>query len=156
MSELNLEEKIILKNLANWTVGFSRKDSGFAGDISIPKNGTVRLSRGEVIMQSQYGNRLINGIDGRGSHATVYIDDKATRVELEFESEDGKRQQDILTEDKVKKMFELKTFSTFEKHMKENIVTRAEKYSLIKIVKKLKLNDFDKIRYIEEYTGFKL
>ena len=153
---LNMEEKISLKNIAGWDVGFSKKDGTFVGDITIPANGSIRLTRSEVIAQSQYGNKLINGIDNIGSHATVYIDDKDTRVELDFESEDGKLTQNFLSEDKVKKMFELKTLSTFEKHLKDNVVTRAEKYALIKMIKKFKFNDFDKIRLSEQYTGFKV
>lgn len=153
---LNMEEKILLKNIAGWDVGFSKKDGTFIGDITIPANGSIRLTRSEVIAQSQYGNKLINGIDNIGSHATVYIDDKDTRVELDFESEDGKLTQNFLSEDKVKKMFELKTLSTFEKHLKDNVVTRAEKYAFIKMIKKFKFNDFDKIRLSEQYTGFKV
>lgn len=153
---LNMEEKILLKNIAGWDVGFSKKDGTFIGDITIPANGSIRLTRSEVIAQSQYGNKLINGIDNIGSHATVYIDDKDTRVELDFESGDGKLTQNFLSEDKVKKMFELKTLSTFEKHLKDNVVTRAEKYAFIKMIKKFKFNDFDKIRLSEQYTGFKV
>lgn len=153
---LNMEEKILLKNIAGWDVGFSKKDGTFIGDITIPANGSIRLTRSEVIAQSQYGNKLINGIDNIGSHATVYIDDKDTRVELDFESEDGKLTQNFLSEDKVKKMFELKTLSTFEKHLKDNVVTRAEKYAFIKMIKKFKFNDFDKIRLSEQHTGFKV
>jgi len=153
---LNMEEKILLKNIAGWDVGFSKKDGTFIGDITIPANGSIRLTRSEVIAQSQYGNKLINGIDNIGSHATVYIDDKDTRVELDFESEDGKLTQNFLSEDKVKKMFELKTLSTFEKHLKDNVVTRAEKYAFIEMIKKFKFNDFDKIRLSEQYTGFRV
>lgn len=153
---LNMEEKILLKNIAGWDVGFSKKDGTTAGDITIPANGSMRISRSEVIAQSQYGNRLINGIDNVGSHATVYIDDKDTRIELNFESEDGKIIQNFLSEDKVKKMFELKKISTFEKHLKDNVVTRAEKFAFIEMIKKLKFNDFDKIRLSEQYTGFRV
>ena len=70
--ELNLEEKVTVKNIAGWTVGFKRIES--QGDVTIPKEGTVRLTRSEIIAQTQSGNRLFNGTDDRGSHATLYID----------------------------------------------------------------------------------
>jgi hypothetical protein len=154
MSELNLDEKVTIRNLADWTVGFKRIESN--GDCSIPAKGTTRITRNEIIAQSQNGNKLINCIDNIGSHATVVIEDIPTRVELDFESEDGKRKQKILTEDVVAKMFELKQSATFKKHLEENVVTRAEKYAMIEYVKKLKLNDFDKIRAIENYTGLRI
>ena len=153
---LNMDEKIVLKSIAGWDVGFSKKDGTSVGDITIPANGSIRIARGEVFAQSQYGNKLINGIDNAGSHATVFIDDKDTRVELNFESEDGKIIQNFLSEDKVKKMFETKTLSSFEKQLKDNVVTRAEKYAFIEMIKKFKFNDFDKIRLAEQHTGFNL
>lgn len=156
MSKINLEEKITLKNLAGWDVGFSRKDGSVSGDITIPKNGTLRISRSEAIAQAQNDNKLINGTDGKGSHATVYIDDVATRVELDFESEDGKIKQQILTEEVVSSMFEFKTLATFEKKLKDAVVTRAEKFLIMDLIKKLKLNDYNKIRLVEEHTGRKL
>jgi len=154
MAELNLDEKITIRNLANWTVGFKRIESN--GDCSIPAKGTTRITRNEVIAQVQNGNKLLSGIDNVGSHATIIIEDAPTRVELGFESEDGKIKQKVLTEDVVVKMFEYKTISTFEKYLKENVVTRAEKFAIIEYIKKLKLNDFDKIRIVENYTGLKV
>ena len=45
---------------------------------------------------------------------------------------------------------------TFEEKLHEYVVTRAEKYAITQIIKKLKLNDFEKIRMVENYTGYKL
>ena len=56
--KLNLEEKVTVKNLAGWTVGFARL-SDIRGDVSIPPEGTARLSRNEIIMQTQNGNRYL-------------------------------------------------------------------------------------------------
>ena len=151
---LNLEEKVTVRNLAGWTVGFARL-AEMHGDVSIPPEGTVRLSRNEIIMQTQNGNRLFTGTDTRGSHATLYIEDKATRVEVDFESADGKVKQEILNDEKVKYLFGLKTDKAFEDNLSKSIVTRAEKYALIQMVKKLKFNDYSKMKSIEKYTGYK-
>lgn len=151
---LNLEEKVTVKNIAGWSVGFARL-ADMRGDVVIPAEGTVRLSRNEIIMQTQNGNRLFTGTDTRGSHATLFIDDKATRIEVDFENEDGKTKQDVLTEDKVKYMFGLKTDKSFADNLEKNIVTRAEKYALVQMVKKLKFNDYSKMKSIEKYTGYK-
>lgn len=152
--KLNLDEKVTVRNIAGWNVGFARL-ADMKGDVVVPAEGTVRLTRNEIIMQTQNGNRLFNGIDTIGSHATLFIEDKDTRVEVEFESEDGKRKQDVLNEDKVKYMFNLKTDKSFSENLDKNIVTRAEKYALVKMIKKLKLNDFSKMKMVEDYTGYK-
>lgn len=152
--KLNLEEKVTVRNLAGWTVGFSRL-AEMHGDVSIPPEGTARLSRNEIIMQTQNGNRLFTGTDTRGSHATIYIEDKTTRVEVDFESEDGKVKQDILTNDKVKYLFGLKTDKAFEENLRKTVVTRAEKYAIVKIIKKLKIDNYSKMKIVENYTGYK-
>ncbi len=152
--ELNMDQKVTVRNLAGWTVGFRRIET--QGDVTIPKEGTVRLSRSEIIAQIQSGNRLFIGIDDRGSHATLYIEDEPTRLEVEFDSKEEKRTQSILSSDLVKKLFDYKTMKTFEEKLHECVVTRAEKFAITQIIKKLKLNDHDKIRMIENYTGYKL
>lgn len=152
--ELNLDEKITIRNIAGWAVGFTRL-ADMHGDVSIPANGTTRLTRNEIIMQVQNGNKLFVGIDSYGSHATIYIEDAPTRIECDFESADGKRKQNVLTDEKVKQLFDYKTDSAFETNLKKEIVTRAEKYALIKIIQKLKINDYTRIKIVEKYTGYK-
>ena len=53
-------------------------------------------------------------------------------------------------------MFEFKTLATFEKKLKDAVVTRAEKFLIMDLIKKLKLNDYNKIRLVEDHTGRKL
>ena len=152
--ELNMDQKVTVRNLAGWTVGFRRIET--QGDVTIPKEGTVRLSRSEIIAQIQSGNRLFIGIDDRGSHATLYIEDEPTRLEVEFDSKEEKRTQTILSADLVKKLFDYKTMKTIEDKLHEYVITRAEKFAITQIIKKLKLNDHEKIRIIENYTGYKV
>lgn len=151
VEELNLEQKVTIKSIANWTTGFKRIETN--GDVTIPPNGTIRLQRSEIIAQIQNGNRLLSGIDNRGSHATLYVDDKPTRVEVDFDSEDGTVTQAVLTKDAVKKLFDYKTMKTFETKLHELVVTRAEKFAVLEIIKKEKFNDFEKIRVVENYVG---
>ena len=155
--ELNMETKVSVKSIASWTTGFKRIESN--GDVTIPPKGDIRLTRSEIVAQVQNGNRLFTGIDDMGSHATLYIDDADTRKELGFDSvdENGKLvKQNVLTGDAVKKLFSAKTMKTFEKSLEELIVTKAEKGAIIEIIKKEKLNDYDKIRTVERYTGYRV
>lgn len=149
---LNLEQKVTVRSIAGWSVGFSRIDG--IGDIAIPPEGRIKLTRSEIIAQTQTDNKLFAGIDGMGSHATLYIDDAATRKELEFESDDGKRKQVVLTEDVMKNLFNIKNQSSFETQFAETVQTRAEKYAAMQMIKKLGLNDYSKIIFAVKHTGY--
>lgn len=146
------ERKVTVHSIANWTTGFQRIESN--GDVTIPANGSVRLNASEIISQVQNGNTLFNGIDAQGSHATLYIEDKPTRIEANFETETTT--QDIVTNDVIKKLFELKTQKAFEDNIRKTIVTRSEKAFLLKVIKELKINDYTKIAFCVEYTGMKM
>lgn len=146
-----MDEKISVRNLCDWAVSFRRLD--VIGDVLINANTTVRLPRGEVISQVQSNNNLFTGTDGVGSHARIYIEDKDTRVDLDFEDAEGKKIQLIVDDNKIKEIFAIKTKNAFEKAIRENIVTNAEKSKLVNAVTKLKFNEFDKIQFIQEYAG---
>lgn len=154
VESVNMDQKITVRSIAGWPTGFKRIET--TGDVTIPKQGSVRLTRSEVIAQVQSGNKLFTGTDDRGSHATLYIDDESTRLEVEFDSKEEKRVQQVLNDEVVQKLFSYKTLKTFEERMKEAIVTRAEKYAIVQMISKLKLNDHEKIRIVEQYTGFKI
>lgn len=150
--EIRMEDKITLTSIAPWHTGFARILT--VGDVAIAPHGVVRLSREEVLAQGQSGNKLITGIDGMGSHATLYIEDEWTRKELGFDTDEKK--QTVINKKLVKDMFDKKTLPAFKKAVEENIVTRAEKFSLLSIIKTLKINEYDKIAFCEEYCGAKV
>lgn len=147
--EIRLDEKVTVRSIAPWTTGSARKTT--IGDITIPAMGTILLSREEIIAQGQNGNTLLTGIDGIGSHATWYIEDEYTRNELSFDVDN--KEQEFLTVDIIKKIFDLKTKKSFEDNIKKSVVTRAEKYYLLHTIKNLKFNDYSKIAFCEEYCG---
>jgi len=153
--ELNLDARVTIRNIAGWNVGFARVVDG-VGDVNLTPEGSTRLTRNEIISQVQNGNKLFVGTDGNGSHATIFIDDAPTRVWLGFDSEDGSSMQDIFTDAKVKALFDTKSQANFEKKFTAAICTRAEKYAVMKAIKRLGLNDYSKIRFVEEYTGYRL
>lgn len=150
--EVRLDKKVTVRSIAAWNTGSTRKTS--TGDIGIPPFGTVLLSREELIAQGQNGNVLLTGTDLMGSHATWYIEDDYTRKELNFDTEDGK--QKFLNEDEIARVFDLKTKKSFEDNIKKSVVTRAEKYFLLHTIKKLGLNDYEKIAFCEDYCGRRL
>ena len=148
----NPEKKITIKSIANWTTGFKRIETN--GDATIPANGSIRLTASEVIAQVQNGNTLFLGTDERGSHATLYIEDKATRIEADFEDADS--EQNVITVDSVKELFK-KSKNLFMKGLPQVVVTRAEKYAIIDIIRKEKLfDDYEKVRAVEDHTGLRV
>lgn len=146
-----LDKKINVRSIAPWITGAPRVTTN--GDISVPPKGTVLLSREEVIAQAQNGNRLINGTDSIGSHATWYIDDVFTRSELSFDIPDENKSQIFLTRNIVKEIFAIKSQKDFESEIENRVVTRAEKAYLIECIKEFNFNDYRKIDFCVKYTG---
>lgn len=148
----DLNGRVIVRNIAGWKVGFARING--LGSWKFTANGSLEIPRNEIISQIQNENKLFIGIDDKGSHATLFIDDEPTRIEVGFDSKDGKVKQTVFEDSVVTKLFNYKAQDMFEKKLKETIVTRAEKYALIEAIKRLKINDFSKIRFAEQYTGY--
>lgn len=151
LDNLNLDAKVTVKNLAGWTVCFTRIHDGI-GDVNIAPNGKQRLSRNEVQAQVLNNNRLFAGTDGQGSHATIYIEDAATRRLLGFE-EDG-REQVIFTDETAKKLFNMSN-AAYENALPELVKTDAERNALMDAIRRLGLNDYRKIVFAEKYTGYR-
>ena len=149
--ELNLDQKVTIKSIADWNTSFAYLTT--MGEALIPPEGTLRISRNEVVAQVQSGRKLFTGIDNIGSHATFYVDDPDLRRYLGFDSEDGKRQQIVLDDKTIAKIFDIKSKSEFEKTFTEMVVTRAEKKAVIRAIKRLGINDYYKIRFAKNYTG---
>lgn len=151
--DTRLDKKVTVRSIAPWITGAPRITTN--GDISIPPKGTVLLSREEVIAQAQNGNRLINGIDALGSHATWYIEDEFARSELSFDNIEENKEQVFLTKDLVKKLFDIKNQKTFENEIWDKVITRAEKAYLIECIKDSNFNDYSKIDFCANYTGIR-
>lgn len=146
--DFNLEKKVTVRSIAEWTTGFQRIETN--GDVTIPPNGTVRLSRGEIISQVQNGNLLFTGIDNQGSHATLYIEDKPTRIEADFETETSS--QNVINKERVNNLFAIKSIKDFESTLHSMVITRAEKHAIMGFIRKGNFNDYNKVRAVEDYT----
>ena len=146
--DFNPEKKVTVRSIAEWTTGFQRIETN--GDVTIPPNGTVRLSCGEIISQVQNGNVLFTGIDGQGAHATLYIEDKPTRIEADFETDS--RLQNVINKERVDDLFTIRSMKDFESTLHSMVVTRAEKYAIMEFIRKGNFNDYSKVRAVEDYT----
>ena len=55
----------------------------------------------------------------------------------------------------MKYLFGLKTDKSFEENLRKTAITRAEKYAIVKIIKRLKFDNYSKMKIVENYTGYK-
>lgn len=149
---LNIHENISVKNLTSFPVGFRRLNGN--GEVNFPANTSIIVDRSEVISQVQSGSILFCGRNRDGSHPYLYIDDKETRIYLGLETEEVA--QDIVDEKKIKDAFALKTNKAFEKAIAEIATNFNEKKMLIEAVKKLEINDYARIKLVEQYTGMSI
>lgn len=152
MDSLNMSENIKIKNLTSFPVGFRRING--QGEVNIPPLTTIICDRAEVISQVQSGSILFCGENYDSAHAYIYIDDKDTRIYAGLETEEVA--QTVISEDKVKAAFALKTNKAFEKAIDELAVTFSEKKFLVETIKKLEINDYNKIKLVEKHTGLKV
>lgn len=146
---LNMNETISIKNLTNFPVGFRRING--VGEVNLPPNTSVLVDRAEVVSQVQSQSILFCGENYDPSHPYIYIDDKDTRIYVGFETETQK--QSVISEDKIKAAFAIKTMKAFEKAITELAVTFSEKKLLVETIKKLDINDYNRIKFVEKYTG---
>ena len=146
--------KVKLKNLTSWILTFKRINA--VGDVVMPPNSIITLSEDEVMAQIYNGNKLFVGDDGKGSHASIFIDNENLRINAEFESKNTGKTQEVLTDKVLKEIFDEKTLTKFKETVKSKVKTQAEKLKVVEYAKKSKLNDHDKIEFLEKHTGFKL
>lgn len=144
--------KVKLKNLTSWILTFKRINA--VGDVVMPPNSIITLSEDEVMAQIYNGNKLFVGDDGKGSHARIFIDNENLRINAEFESKNTGKTQEVLTDKVLKEIFDEKTLTKFKETVKSKVKTQAEKLKVVEYAKKSKLNDHDKIEFLEKYTGF--
>lgn len=146
MSEMQKPTRVNVTNLAPWPLYFKRLLN--SGEINIAAGATVSLDRDEVEQQCYNKNTMFVGDDGKGAHARIIIDDKALRDQ--FDIPDA---QLVPTDDFLDKVFEYKSQATFEKKISEFLKYSHEVYRILDYIKRKNVNDYAKIRYVENTTS---
>lgn len=152
-TNVNMNDKSKVLNLCDWPISWEKINS--TGDEYLKANTAIYISNAEIEIQVQNGNKFFTGTDGIGSHARVYIQNPELREYLGFDDKTENRNQFILDEEKCKQILEYKTFSTFKKHVEESIVTNQEKAKIMNYARKNKLNEFDKVQFLENHCEMK-
>lgn len=149
---LDMNTNITIRNLTTFPVGFIRING--QGEVNIPPRTSILIDRAEVVSQVQSGSVKFCGENNDHSHPYIYIDDKETRVYVGFDTEDS--EQSITNEDKIEEAFKIKSKTQFESTIKKLVTTLPEKKFLIETMRKLGVNDYNKIKFVEKYTGIPL
>ena len=147
-----MNENISIKNLTTFPVGFRRINGN--GEVNLPPKTSILIDRAEVISQVQSQSILFCGENLDSAHPYIYIDDKETRMYVGFETEEAP--QPIISDDKIKAAFALKSQKSFEKAIAELAVTFAEKKILVETIQKLGINDYNRIKFVESYTNMSI
>lgn len=140
-----------VKNLCPWTVAFTLPISK-TGIILGAKKKTL-INNEELIIIMENGNPIFAGT-GNGNHARVFVDNDDIRKYVGYDSDDGKKQF-ILIDEECQRILDYKTFATFKKHVEDEIIANHEKANIINYARKIKLNDYEKISFLEQHCGIK-
>ena len=149
---LDMDKRSKVVNLCPWTVSFKLPNSN--GEILLGANKSTTINNEELVTLADNQSVMFCGT-GNGNHARIFVDNPEYREYVGFDNAEIKQFQFVLTADECKKIVELKTDSTFEKHVKEKIVLHHEKEIFMNYCRKNKFNDHNRILFLEEYTGIK-
>lgn len=149
MAENQKPTRVNVTNLAPWPVHFKRLLN--AGDIGIAAGATISLERDEVEQQCYNKNEMFVGYDGHGAHARIIIQDKELRDQFQIPDD-----QKVPTDAFLDKVFEYKTQTTFEKHIADFLRYPHEVHRILDYIKRKGVNDYAKIRYIENMASARL
>ncbi len=149
---IDMDKRSTVKNLCNWRVSFTLPITN--ANILLDANKKTSINNGELVTLIENGNVMFVGT-GNGNHARIYVENDDLRKYVGFDSEDGKARQFILNEEECERILDYKTFSVFKKHVEDEIVCEHEKHIIMSYARKIKLNDYEKIAFLEEYTKMK-
>lgn len=150
---VNMNDKSKVINLCNYPVSWKRITA--MGDEYLKANASVYIANFELESQKDSGNLFIAGTDGLGSHAEVYIENPELREYFMFDNKEEKKTQLIVNDEICKALFEYKQLSAFKKHLADTIANNHEKLKIMDYARKNKINDYEKIKALEDHCGMK-
>lgn len=150
---VNYEDKSKIVNLAYRDV-FIKRDRDDKVGTKIPANGSYRMKNSDIVELVQDGYKFLVGMDGDGSHATLWIDNKELREEFYFENAEDEVKQKVLDKEKIKEILAIKDLKKFKTALEDSVVTSYEKFGIMKAASLAKFNDGSKIRLMQEHTGY--
>lgn len=148
---MSKEVKSIVRNLTQREYYIQTKREDRLGTM-IPPKGTIRLEDDSIIELCQAQYQPFVGL-GFGSHADLFIENEEIRNDMYFEDKEVGKEQIVLTNENIEKIFSANNMDEFKELLKKYVVTRSEKQTIIKEASVRSINDYNKIRELESYTG---
>lgn len=149
MAENQKPTRINITNLAPWPVYFKRLLNN--GDVGIQGGATMSIERDEIEQQCYGRNELFLGTDGHGAHARLIIDDKTLRDQFDIPDD-----QAVPMDAYLDKVFAYKTQGAFEKNIVDFLKYPHEVHRILDYIKRKNINDYAKIRFVENATSARL
>ncbi len=150
---VSMNEKSKVVNLCDFPISWKRITQ--IGDELLEAKSSTYINNAELEAQKDMGNVFISGTDRIGSHAKVFIENPELREQFGFDNKEEKRVQFILDDKTCEYIIGLKTETAFVKNIEDKVITESEKTKIIEYARKVKFNDYDKIKILEKHTGLK-
>lgn len=149
---LDLQKRSYIKNLCPWSVSFTLPITNASVLLGADKK--TSINNEELVALLENGNVMFVGT-GSGNHARICVENDEVLKYVGWISEDEKNRPFILTDEECQKILDYKTFSTFKKHLEEDVISNHEKAKIIEYARKVKLNDYERIVALENHCGIK-
>lgn len=149
---LDLQKRSYIKNLCPWSVSFTLPITNASVLLGADKK--TSINNEELVALLENGNVMFVGT-GSGNHARICVENDEVLKYVGWISEDEKNRPFILTDEECQKILDYKTFSTFKKHLEEDVISNHEKAKIIEYARKNKLNDYERIVALENHCGIK-
>lgn len=150
---LDMDKRSKVVNLCTWPVSFVLPNS--KAEIVIGGKKSTTINNTELVTLADNQDIMFYGTYC-GDHARVYVENEEYRKHVGFDDPENKRIQFVLTDSECQKIFDLKTDSSFEKNVKEKVVMYHEKDIIMAYARKINLDSYKRIKFLEEHTGIKL
>jgi len=149
---LDMDKRSKVVNLCPWAISFILPNS--KAEVMLEDNKTTTINNAELVSLADNQNVMFCGT-GNGSHSRVYVENEEYRKHVGFDDPENKVKQFVLNDEECEKILLLKTNSAFEKNVKEKVLFLHEKAKFVNYCRKNKLNDYGRIKFLEEYTNTK-
>lgn len=147
---LDMDKRSKVVNLCNWSVSFTLPNSN--SDILLGARQSTTLNNAELVSLADNQNIMFYGSES-GDHARVWVENPEYREYVGFDDPEKKKRQFVLNDEECQKIFDLKQDAAFQKHIKEKVVMSHEKDIIMAYARKIKCDSYNKIKFLEEYTG---
>ena len=151
--EISMDSRSKIVNLCPYPVSFALPNSG--REVFLKAKETATILNGELVGLCENNSNIMFAGTGDGNHARIYVENAKLREYVGYDIPEENVSPYVLTDEECKNIVEKKKMTDFKKAVKENVVCAHEKAIIMDYCRRKGLNDYNKIVFLEEYTGSK-